>query len=168
MQQSIKFRTSFLKNVKKQAIMNKINPFLGTGIVVVLVISLFSVSYSEEQTSQTKIIPIDNTIAIEKTTLNMSIPEINDYPWGFVQGKINNPVSDYPVIIQIYDNDDQILGNEVGAVHFAQTNVNDDGYYEHKFRVKSVDGDTITNIFEGDYTVVIFKVVYLYPDPDST
>ena len=59
----------------------------------------------------------------------------------------------YPVIIQIYKNGD--------PVHFAQTDVNDDGSYEYKFRIKSVDNDRVINVFEGDYDVKIFQTVKL-------
>jgi hypothetical protein len=100
-------------------------------------------------------------MGIEKTTLNMFVSPTNKLPWGFVEGKINNAVLDYPVIIQIYDNDDSVSGNAVGAVHFAQTSVNEDGTYEYKFRVLDSDGKTIKHIFSGSYTVKIFKVVYL-------
>lgn len=95
----------------------------------------------------------------------MNIPENNSLPWGFVEGKISNHVEGYPVIIQIYDNNGQnIPGNNIGAVHFAQTEVDDNGSYEYQFRVKDVkEGQTI-DIFSGDYTVKIFKVVYLNSD----
>lgn len=102
---------------------------------------------------QTKYFPIDGIIGIEKTTLMFHAPEDNSLPWGFVEGKIENPVAGYPVIIQIY--------KEGEAVHFAQTDVNEDGNYEYKFRVLNVDGDKTTKIFSGDYNVSIFKVVYL-------
>jgi len=84
----------------------------------------------------------------------MHAPADNTLPWGFVEGKIANHVLDYPVIIQIYDEDGE-------ATHFAQTNVEDDGSYEYRFRVRNVDNDKVINIFEGDYIVKIFKVVYL-------
>ena len=122
-------------------------------------ISLFSSSFADEQLSDTEVTPLDGNIGIEKTILTFSVPEDNYLPWGFVEGKIANPVLDYPVIIQIYDDDIQIIGNDVGAVHFAQAEVNEDGTYEYKFRV---------NGFEGDYTVKIFKVVYLFPNLSST
>ena len=75
----------------------------------------------------TEYIPLNGLIGLEKTSLIFHVPEDNTNPWGFVEGKIANPVSDYPVIIQIYDDDD--------AVHFAQTYVNEDGTYEYNFRV---------------------------------
>jgi hypothetical protein len=148
--------------------MKKTTLLLANGIVGIVLISLFSNSFADEQFSNTEVISIDGNIGIEKTTLTFSVPNDNNLPWAFVEGKIANPVLDYPVVIQIYDNDDQITGNDVGAVHFAQANVSEDGTYEYKFRVKDIDGEKIVNIFEGDYTVKIFKVVYLYSNLSST
>lgn len=123
-------------------------------------------SFAEPIESQTQITPINNSMGIEKTTLQMHISDNNKLPWGFVEGKISNPVAGYPVIIQIFDNDEIITGNSVGAVHFAQTPVNEDGSYEYRFRVLDSDEGKITKIFDGGYTVKIFKVVYLYPNFD--
>ena len=81
----------------------------------------------------------------------MNIPSGNTLPWASVYGTIENHADGYPVIIQIYQNGD--------AIHFGQTNVDDDGSYEYKFRVRSVDGDNIIKIFEGDYEVRIFKTI---------
>jgi len=148
--------------------MKKTTLLLANGIVGIVLISLFSNSFADEQFSNTEVISIDGNIGIEKTTLTFSVPNDNNLLWAFVEGKIANPVLDYPVIIQIYDNDDQITGNDVGAVHFAQADVSEDGTYEYKFRVKDIDGEKIVNIFEGDYTVIIFKVVYLYSNLSST
>ena len=123
-------------------------------------------SFAEPIESQTEITPINNSMGIEKTTLQMSISKDNNLPWGFVEGKILNHVADYPVIIQIFDNNEIITGNSIGAVHFAQTPVNEDGSYEYKFRVLDSYQGQITKIFDGSYTVKIFKVVYLYPNLD--
>ena len=106
----------------------------------------------------TEIIPLDGEIAIEKTTIGFHAASDNTLPWGFVEGKIANHVADYPVIIQIYDHEGQ-------PTHFAQTNVEEDGSYEYKFRVRNIDDDgKAINIFEGDYSVKIFKVVHLASD----
>ena len=123
-------------------------------------------SFAEPIESQTEITPINNSMGIEKTTLQMYISEDNKLPWGFVEGKIANHIADYPVIIQIFDNNEIITGNSIGAVHFAQTPVSEDGSYEYKFRVLDSDQGQITKIFDGNYTVKIFKVVYLYPNLD--
>ena len=101
---------------------------------------------------QTEYIPLNGLIGIEKTSVIFHASEENSLPWAFVEGKIANPVAGYPVIIQIYKNDE--------AVHFAQTEVNENGNYEYKFRVLNVEDGKTDKIFEGDYKVVIFKVVY--------
>ena len=102
---------------------------------------------------QTEIIPLNGMIALEKSTVFFHSSEENSLPWAFVEGNIANHVEGYPVIIQIFKND--------GAVHFAQTNVEQDGDYEYKFRVLNSDNGLINKIFEGNYLVKIFKVVYL-------
>ncbi|NQV39754.1 MAG: hypothetical protein HQ505_04345 [Nitrosopumilus sp.] len=102
---------------------------------------------------QTEIISLNGMIALEKSTIFFHSSEENSLPWAFVEGNIVNHVEGYPVIIQIFKNND--------AVHFAQTNVEEDGDYEYKFRVLNSDGDNTTKIFDGDYLVKIFKVVYL-------
>lgn len=139
--------------------MNKSVNTIALVTAAVLIGSLMSTStsFADEQESQTEIISIDGTIGIEKTTMSLFAPSDNILPWGFVEGKILNHVSDYPVIIQIYD-------SEGDAVHFAQTNVEDDGSYEYRFRVLSINDNQVIKIFEGDYSVKIFKVIYLNPD----
>ena len=68
---------------------------------------------------------------------------------------MDSHVPGHPVIIQIYAGDGS-------AVHFAQVDVADDGAYEYKFRVRNVESDgTATLLFTGDYTVAVYKVVYL-------
>jgi len=138
--------------------MNKSVNTIALVTAAVLIGSLMSTStsFAAEQESQTEIISIDGTIGIEKTTLSWYASHDNTLPWGFVEGKIPNHVSDYPVIIQIYD-------SEGDAVHFAQTNVEDDGSYEYRFRVLSINDNQVIKIFEGDYSVKIFKVIYLNP-----
>ena len=127
----------------------------------------FTESFAESIDYQTEIIPITNSIGIEKSTIQMSIPKDNQIPWGYVEGKIRNHVSDYPVIIQIFDNDKSFTGNNHGAVHFAQTPVSDDGSYEYKFRVLNSNQGQTEAIFDGSYTVKIFKVVYLDSNLDA-
>jgi len=102
---------------------------------------------------QTEYIPLSGIIGLEKTSVMFHVTEENSLPWGFVEGKIANPVEGYPVIIQIFKDD--------GAVHFAQTDVKEDGSYEYKFRVLNIENDKVNKIFDGDYHVIIFKVVYL-------
>ncbi len=102
---------------------------------------------------QTEYIPLNGIISLEKTSVMFHVTEENSLPWGFVEGKIANPVEGYPVIIQIFKYDE--------AVHFAQTDVMKDGSYEYKFRVLNIENDKVNKIFDGDYHVIIFKVVYL-------
>lgn len=104
---------------------------------------------------QTEIIPLSGNIALEKSTVFFHSPKENSLPWAFVEGKIANHVEGYPVIIQIFKEND--------AVHFAQTNVEQDGGYEYKFRVLNSENGVTSKIFDGDYLVKIFKVVYLNP-----
>lgn len=108
---------------------------------------------SHNHEPQTEYISLNGIIGIEKTSVIFHTGEENSLPWGFVEGKIANPVAGYPVIIQIFKDDE--------AVHFAQTDVSEDGNYEYKFRVLNVKNDQTTKIFDGDYHVTIFKVVYL-------
>ncbi|MEO9310357.1 MAG: hypothetical protein ABI337_08730 [Nitrososphaera sp.] len=109
--------------------------------------------------AETTVTPLDASTGIEKTVIPFSAPKNNKLPWGFVEGKIANPVEGYPVIIQIFKNGE--------PVHFAQTDVKEDGRYEYKFRVRDETNGKVTRIFEGDYTVKIFKVVYINRDSTS-
>ena len=126
--------------------------FLAVAAILTTVMST-SISSVDAETN-TEIIPLGGDIGIEKTTLSLYASPDNTLPWGFVEGKIANHVSSYPVIIQIYDDDGD-------ATHFAQTDVEEDGSYEYRFRVLNVDNGEVINIFEGNYVVKIFKVVYL-------
>ena len=116
-----------------------------------LVLLIFPIHDSFAESAN--ITPIDGIIGIEKTTISMNIPSENTLPWGYVEGTIENHAQDYPVIIQISDKEN--------PVHFAQVDVNDDGSYEYKFRVRDVSNGNIVNVFYGNYDVVIYKVVYL-------
>ena len=111
-----------------------------------------NISAETNQNSVT-ITPLNEEISLKKTVTTMSIPENNQLPWGSVIGSPSEYVERYPVIIQFYKGDD--------AVHFAQVDVKGDGSYEYKFRVQNTDSDTgkIVNVFEGDYTVKIFRVI---------
>lgn len=127
---------------------------MGLSSLAVLLV-IFPVPTFAEQ-ANTAFMPSGDLMAIEKQVLPMNISADNKLPWGFVEGTAFNPVEGYPVIIQIY--------KDGKPVHFAQTSVNEDGTFEYKFRVRNVDGDQVTNAYQGDYTVKIFKVVYLDSD----
>jgi len=122
-------------------------------LVLMLTIMLTPTTFAD-QTSE--IISTNENFQLVKIEILMNIPSDNVLPWGAVYGTVKDNVDDYPVIIQIYKNGD--------PVHFAQTDVNDDGYYEYKFRIRSVDNDRIINVFEGDYDVKIFQTVKQYSD----
>jgi len=139
---------------------------MNSGIIIgflsaaVIFTALMSTISSVDAVTNTEIIPLNGEIAIEKTILSLHASPDNTLPWGFVEGKIANHVSSYPVIIQIYNEDGD-------ATHFAQTDVEEDGSYEYRFRVRNVDNGEVINIFEGDYSVKIFKVVYLAPSSNQ-
>ena len=96
---------------------------------------------------------INENLSLQETITTMNIPQDNKLPWGAVRGAATDYVEGFPIIIQIYKGED--------PVHFAQTDVNEDGSYEYKFRIKSLDSNTgeFVNVFEGDYTVKIFRVI---------
>ena len=102
---------------------------------------------------QTEIIPLNGIIGLEKSTVYFHSPEENSLPWALVEGNIVKHVEGYPVIIQIFKGND--------AVHFAQTSVEKNGDYEYRFRVQNSDNGYTSKIFDGNYSVKIFKVVYL-------
>ena len=103
--------------------------------------------------SNTTIISTNDGIQLTKTVVSMSVSPDNTMPWAFVEGVVEKHAEGYPVIVQIYQNDEPI--------HFAQTDVNDDGTYEYKFRARNLDGDNVVDIYKGDYEVKIFKSVQI-------
>ena len=79
-----------------------------------------------------EIIPLDGEIGIEKTMFSIScFSQIIHYHGDLLKEKLLIMLLSYPVIIQIYDEDGE-------AFHFAQTDVEEDGSYEYKFRVRNV------------------------------
>ncbi len=128
--------------------------FLIASIMTVIGIMMIPGDIAAE-TSQNSITvtPINEEISLQKTITTMSIPENNKLPWGAVKGAASDYVERYPVIIQFYKGED--------PVHFTQVDVKGDGSYEYKFRVRNLDSTTgeFVNIFEGDYTVKIFRVI---------
>lgn len=120
------------------------------GLFVIGLLSSIPTSFSQS-TEVTTITSINDEISLETTITTMSIPIDNTLPWGSVHGMIADPAERYPVIIQFFKGEDPI--------HVAQVDVKGDGSYEYKFRVRSVDDGKVTNIFEGDYEVRIFKVI---------
>ena len=111
------------------------------------------------ESSHITVTPINEKVSLEETVTTMNVPEDNKLPWGTVRGGADDVAERYPVIIQFYKGED--------PVHFAQVDVKGDGSYEYKFRVRNVDLETgeAINIFEGQYTVKIYKVI---PNTDAT
>jgi hypothetical protein len=105
------------------------------------------------ESNQVTVTPINEEISLEKTITTMNVPEDNKLPWGTVVGDASDVAERYPVIIQFYKGED--------PVHFAQVDTKGDGSYEYKFRVRSLDSNSgeFVNIFQGDYTVKIYKVI---------
>ena len=130
---------------------------MAVGIFLLLMPSLNSVSQGIQW--DPKLIT-SNDIQLEKSIVYMHIPADNKLPFGCVWGKVTDAVPGYPVVVQIYQNGK--------PVYFAQVDVKSDGSYEHYFRIKSVDGNNVINIFQGDYTVDIFKTVYATTAPTTT
>ncbi|MBA4718812.1 MAG: hypothetical protein HRO68_06865 [Nitrosopumilus sp.] len=128
--------------------------FLITSIMTAFAITLIPGDISAE-TSQNiiTVTPINEEISLRQTVTTMSIPQDNKFPWGTVIGAASDYVERYPVIIQFYKGED--------PVHFSQVDVKGDGSYEYKFRVRSLDTATgeAVNVFEGDYTVKIFRII---------
>ncbi|MDR3782705.1 MAG: hypothetical protein P4K92_05310 [Candidatus Nitrosotalea sp.] len=102
----------------------------------------------------------EQNVVLEKNIIYMHIPGDSPLPFGCVWGTVQNAAPGYPVVIQIY--------KDGKPVYFAQTNVKSDGSYEQYFRVKSVEGDKVIHIFEGDYTVDIYKSVVLNSTASGT
>ena len=126
-------------------------------LLIVSVMTIFGIMMMpgdvSAESNQVIITPINEKISLEKTTTTMSIPQENKLPWGTVRGGGSEYVERYPVIIQFYKGED--------PVHFAQVDVEVDGSYEYKFRVRNMDTNTgeFVNIFEGNYTVKIYRVI---------
>jgi hypothetical protein len=125
---------------------------MAVGIFLLLVPSLSSVSQGVQWDSK---LTADDNVQLQKSIVYMHIPSDNKLPFGSVWGKVINGAPGYPVVIQIYQNGK--------PVNFAQVDVKSDGSYDYYFRVRDVEGDKVINIFQGDYTVEIFKTVNVTP-----
>ncbi|MDC0159357.1 hypothetical protein OAJ55_01565 [Candidatus Nitrosopelagicus sp.] len=120
------------------------------GLFVLVAMIGMSPSFAD---SNTTVLSTNNGIQLTETVVTMSVSPDNTLPWAFVEGVVENHAEGHPVIVQIYQNDEPI--------HFAQTDVNEDGTYEYKFRAKNIDGDKVVNVYKGDYEVKIFKSVQI-------
>ena len=132
----------------------KMNLLVIASIITVLGIMIIpSTAVAETNQNSINVKPINEKVSLETTTTILSVPENNTLPWGTVKGSASDYAERYPVIIQFYKGDE--------AIHVAQVDVKGDGSYEYKFRVRNLDHSTgeVTDIFHGDYTVKIFKVI---------
>jgi hypothetical protein len=125
-------------------------------IVLTFIVLLYpsNASASTESLEIITVSPINEEISLKKTIATMYIPEDKSLSWGAVKGEASDYVERYPVIIQFFKEDE--------PVHVAQVKVKGDGSYEYKFKIRNIDENTgkITDIFEGEYTVKIFKVIH--------
>ena len=130
----------------------KSNVLLIASIMTVFAIMAIPGDISAES-NQITVTPINEKVSLEKTTTTMSVPENNTLPWGTIRGEASDVAERYPIIIQFYQGED--------PVHFAQVDAKGDGSYEYKFRVRNLDSNTgeFVNVFQGDYTVTIYKVI---------
>ncbi|GKS67886.1 hypothetical protein YTPLAS73_14330 [Nitrosarchaeum sp.] len=142
------------QNVKMKQTQNTI--FFASMVLTVIVL-LYPSNASASSTDSLEIItisPINEEISLEKTVAIMHIPEDKSLSWGAVKGEASDYVEKYPVIIQFFKGEE--------PVHIAQVKVKGDGSYEYKFKIRNTDQNTgkITDIFEGEYVVKIFKVIH--------
>ncbi|KAF6245107.1 hypothetical protein [Nitrosopumilus sp. b2] len=122
-------------------------------VIASFAVLMFPSEIIAETSESTTITPINEEISLKKTVTTMIVPEDNTLPWGFVTGSPSEYVERHPVIIQFFDEADDL-------VHVAQVDVKGDGSYEYKFRVSSTDenGD-VQKAFEGEYTVMVYRVI---------
>ncbi len=127
----------------------------------IFILLLPSVTLHTSQGSEwvQNLVPEENVV-LQKNIVHMYIPGDSKLPFGCVWGTIQNAAPGYPVVIQIF--------KDGKPVYVAQTNVKSDGTYEHYFRVKAVNGNQVIHIFEGDYTVNIYKAVVKSPTTGTT
>ena len=130
----------------------KSNVLLIASIMTVFGIMMIPGNISAES-NQITVTPINEEVSLEKTITTMNVPQENTLPWGTIRGEASDVAERYPIIIQFYQGED--------PVHFAQVDAKGDGSYEYKFRVRNLDSNTgeFVNVFEGDYTVKIYKVI---------
>ncbi|MBT4550909.1 MAG: hypothetical protein HOC38_04330 [Nitrosopumilus sp.] len=126
---------------------------VGSIIAVFAIMMVPNDAIAEIDQNNINVRQINHKMSLEITTVTMTVPENNKLPWGKVWGSSSEVVERYPVIIQFY--------KENEAVHVAQVDTKGDGSYEYKFRARTVDHNTgeSKDIFYGDYTVKIFKVI---------
>ena len=133
--------------------MNKKISLLAMTSIIALLSIMVIPNTASAITNEITVTPINEKVSLETTITTLTVPENNTLPWGTVYGSASDVAERYPVIIQFYKGDE--------AVHIAQIDTKGDGSYEYKFRVRNLDTQTgqFTDIFQGEYTVKIFKVI---------
>lgn len=133
--------------------MNKKIGFVAMASIITMLGIMAVPNTASAEINQVSVTPINEKVSLETTITTLIVPENNTLPWGTVYGAASDVVERYPVIIQFYKADE--------VVHVAQIDTKGDGSYEYKFRVRNLDQQTgqFTDIFEGQYTVKIFKVI---------
>ena len=133
--------------------MNKSISLLAMTSIIALLAIMIIPNTASAITNEITVTPINEKVSLETTITTLTVPENNTLPWGTVYGSASDVAERYPVIIQFYKGDE--------AVHVAQIDTKGDGSYEYKFRVRNLDTQTgqFTDIFQGEYTVKIFKVI---------
>ena len=133
--------------------MNKKISLLAMTSIIALLSIMIIPNTASAITNEITVTPINEKVSLETTITTLTVPENNTLPWGTVYGSASDVAERYPVIIQFYKGDE--------AVHVAQIDTKGDGSYEYKFRVRNLDTQTgqFTDIFQGEYTVKIFKVI---------
>tara|TARA_B100001750_G_scaffold113238_1_gene89431 strand:+ start:662 stop:1084 length:423 start_codon:yes stop_codon:yes gene_type:complete len=133
--------------------MNKKISLLAMTSIIALLSIMIIPNTAAAVTNEITVTPINEKVSLETTITTLTVPENNTLPWGTVYGSASDVAERYPVIIQFYKGDE--------AIHVAQIDTKGDGSYEYKFRVRNLDTQTgqFTDIFQGEYTVKIFKVI---------
>ena len=147
---------NFLNSITNQNIKLKQtqSTIIFASTVLTFVVLLYTPYASADSSEVVITSPINDELSLQKTIATMYIPEDKSLSWGAVKGEASDYVERYPVIIQFFKGDEPI--------HVAQVKVKGDGSYEYKFKIRNTDQNTgeIIDIFEGKYTVKIFKVIH--------
>ena len=126
------------------------------GLFMLLLPSI-TVPASQEQVAS-NLVP-ESDVALQKVVMNMNIPDNPKLPFGCVWGTVQNPAPGYPVEIEIF--------KDGKPVYVAQVDIQSDDSYQKYFRVIDVEHGQVTHIFQGDYTVDVFKYVMKNSTPST-
>ncbi|MGI0068764.1 MAG: hypothetical protein ACREAN_00750 [Nitrosopumilaceae archaeon] len=127
------------------------------GLFMLLLPSL-TVPASQEQVAS-NLVP-ESDVVLQKVVINMNIPDNPNLPFACVWGTVQNPAPGYPVEIEIF--------KDGKPVYVAQVDVQSDGSYQQYFRAIDVEHGQVIHIFQGDYTVDVFKYVVKNSTPSTT